>query len=251
MNNIKEKKITDALDNVNNEGFEKISDIYDGYALPVEMREKIAWSVIDAADNYDEAESLRRKEFKHQLKMKKIRKIVITTSVVAIVLIALYLAHVFDSVLLPKYEYKFIEPLCKIESEKMTTDINGTLFKEVDAEEGSIPAFYLSNYKILDNTSLPDDFPSIDNKKIKNTIYDSYAYICRNNDMAQDDPHITEEVYLSDNNGFYVAVTYEGIGISYKEEDTGKTWVHKGGKSKSTKLASNTKYITSSIIIRL
>lgn len=104
--NNNEPWIGELLDEVSEDKLLEMSAIPTDIPLPLPNQEKLARTVIDKADVFDEQERERRKQYEKAYCRKQFLRATLIVGVIVCTFIALYLGGVFDNVLLDHYNYR-------------------------------------------------------------------------------------------------------------------------------------------------
>lgn len=125
--NNNEPWIGELLDEVSEDKLLEMSAIPTDIPLPLPNQEKLARTVIDKADVFDEQERERRKQYEKAYCRKQFLRATLIVGVIVCAFIALYLGGVFDNVLLDHYNYRLesmVVQNCESEEQGAQVDVD-------------------------------------------------------------------------------------------------------------------------------
>ena len=125
--NNNEPWIGELLDEVSEDKLLEMSAIPTDIPLPLPNQEKLARTVIDKADVFDEQERERRKQYEKAYCRKQFLRATLIVGVIVCAFIALYLGGVFDNVLLDHYNYRLesmVAQNCESEEQGAQVDVD-------------------------------------------------------------------------------------------------------------------------------
>lgn len=125
--NNNEPWIGELLDEVSEDKLLEMSAIPTDIPLPLPNQEKLARTVIDKADVFDEQERERRKQYEKAYCRKQFLRAALIVGVIVCAFIALYLGGVFDNVLLDHYNYRLesmVVQNCESEEQGAQVDVD-------------------------------------------------------------------------------------------------------------------------------
>ena len=125
--NNNEPWIGELLDEVSEDKLLEMSAIPTDIPLPLPNQEKLARTVIDKADVFDEQERERRKQYEKAYCRKQFLRATLIVGVIVCTFIALYLGGVFDNVLLDHYNYRLesmVVQNCESEEQGAQVDVD-------------------------------------------------------------------------------------------------------------------------------
>ena len=173
--------------------------------LPLPNQEKLARTVIDKADVFDEQERERRKQYEKAYCRKQFLRATLIVGVIVCAFIALYLGGVFDNVLLDHYNYRLesmVVQNCESEEQGAQVDVDKL-----------IQAGFFGDAGVLGKQTKD----LADEDKLENTAYKVAEDYCKrmSNDYAIDDCKVVRLFDYKDTSD--PAVTKEGGSVKMCE----------------------------------
>ena len=203
--NNNEPWIGELLDEVSEDKLLEMSAIPTDIPLPLPNQEKLARTVIDKADVFDEQERERRKQYEKAYCRKQFLRATLIVGVIVCAFIALYLGGVFDNVLLDHYNYRLESMVVQnCESEEQCA--------QVDVDK-LIQAGFFGDAGVLGKQTKD----LADEDKLENTAYKVAEDYCKrmSNDYAIDDCKVVRLFDYKDTSD--PAVTKEGGSVKMCE----------------------------------
>ena len=173
--------------------------------LPLPNQEKLARTVIDKADVFDEQERERRKQYEKAYCRKQFLRATLIVGVIVCAFIALYLGGVFDNVLLDHYNYRLesmVVQNCESEEQGAQVDVDKLIQAGFFGDAG------VTGKQTKDLA---------DEDKLENTAYKVAEDYCKrmSNDYAIDDCKVVRLFDYKDTSD--PAVTKEGGSVKMCE----------------------------------
>lgn len=203
--NNNEPWIGELLDEVSEDKLLEMSAIPTDIPLPLPNQEKLARTVIDKADVFDEQERERRKQYEKAYCRKQFLRATLIVGVIVCAFIALYLGGVFDNVLLDHYNYRLesmVVQNCESEEQGAQVDVDKL-----------IQAGFFGDAGVLGKQTKD----LADEDKLENTAYKVAEDYCKrmSNDYAIDDCKVVRLFDYRDTSD--PAVTKEGGSVKMCE----------------------------------
>lgn len=203
--NNNEPWIGELLDEVSEDKLLEMSAIPTDIPLPLPNQEKLARTVIDKADVFDEQERERRKQYEKAYCRKQFLRATLIVGVIVCAFIALYLGGVFDNVLLDHYNYRLesmVVQNCESEEQGAQVDVDKL-----------IQAGFFGDAGVLGKQTKD----LADEDKLENTAYKVAEDYCKrmSNDYAIDDCKVVRLFDYKDTSD--PAVTKEGGSVKMCE----------------------------------
>lgn len=203
--NNNEPWIGELLDEVSEDKLLEMSAIPTDIPLPLPNQEKLARTVIDKADVFDEQERERRKQYEKAYCRKQFLRATLIVGVIVCAFIALYLGGVFDNVLLDHYNYRLesmVVQNCESEEQGAQVDVDKL-----------IQAGFFGDAGVLGKQTKD----LADEDKLENTAYKVAEDYCNrmSNDYAIDDCKVVRLFDYKDTSD--PAVTKEGGSVKMCE----------------------------------
>lgn len=203
--NNNEPWIGELLDEVSEDKLLEMSAIPTDIPLPLPNQEKLARTVIDKADIFDEQERERRKQYEKAYCRKQFLRATLIVGVIVCAFIALYLGGVFDNVLLDHYNYRLesmVVQNCESEEQGAQVDVDKL-----------IQAGFFGDAGVLGKQTKD----LADEDKLENTAYKVAEDYCKrmSNDYAIDDCKVVRLFDYRDTSD--PAVTKEGGSVKMCE----------------------------------
>ena len=203
--NNNEPWIGELLDEVSEDKLLEMSAIPTDIPLPLPNQEKLARTVIDKADVFDEQERERRKQYEKAYCRKQFLRATLIVGVIVCAFIALYLGGVFDNVLLDHYNYRLesmVVQNCESEEQGAQVDVDKLIQAGFFGDAG------VTGKQTKDLA---------DEDKLENTAYKVAEDYCKrmSNDYAIDDCKVVRLFDYKDTSD--PAVTKEGGSVKMCE----------------------------------
>ena len=203
--NNNEPWIGELLDEVSEDKLLEMSAIPTDIPLPLPNQEKLARTVIDKADVFDEQERERRKQYEKAYCRKQFLRATLIVGVIVCTFIALYLGGVFDNVLLDHYNYRLesmVVQNCESEEQGAQVDVDKLIQAGFFGDAG------VTGKQTKDLA---------DEDKLENTAYKVAEDYCKrmSNDYAIDDCKVVRLFDYKDTSD--PAVTKEGGSVKMGE----------------------------------
>ena len=203
--NNNEPWIGELLDEVSEDKLLEMSAIATDIPLPLPNQEKLARTVIDKADVFDEQERERRKQYEKAYCRKQFLRATLIVGVIVCTFIALYLGGVFDNVLLDHYNYRLesmVVQNCESEEQGAQVDVDKLIQAGFFGDAG------VTGKQTKDLA---------DEDKLENTAYKVAEDYCKrmSNDYAIDDCKVVRLFDYKDTSD--PAVTKEGGSVKMCE----------------------------------
>ena len=203
--NNNEPWIGELLDEVSEDKLLEMSAIPTDIPLPLPNQEKLARTVIDKADVFDEQERERRKQYEKAYCRKQFLRAALIVGVIVCAFIALYLGGVFDNVLLDHYNYRLesmVVQNCESEEQGAQVDVDKLIQAGFFGDAG------VTGKQTKDLA---------DEDKLENTAYKVAEDYCKrmSNDYAIDDCKVVRLFDYKDTSD--PAVTKEGGSVKMCE----------------------------------
>ena len=203
--NNNEPWIGELLDEVSEDKLLEMSAIPTDIPLPLPNQEKLARTVIDKADVFDEQERERRKQYEKAYCRKQFLRATLIIGVIVCAFIALYLGGVFDNVLLDHYNYRLesmVVQNCESEEQGAQVDVDKLIQAGFFGDAG------VTGKQTKDLA---------DEDKLENTAYKVAEDYCKrmSNDYAIDDCKVVRLFDYKDTSD--PAVTKEGGSVKMCE----------------------------------